>query len=105
MPLTGQPAFRRIAGELRAQIEGGELTEGSQLPSMAQLRETYSVSSTVVRDAINELRRDGLVIGQQGKGVFVANPDDARPADNADLASRVDQLERRVKALEDRDRS
>lgn len=101
--MTGQPAFRRLASDLRAQIESGELSEGAQLPSMAQLREAYSVSSTVVRDAINELRRDGLVVGQQGKGVFVAQPGERRESDEpSDLALRVEQLERRVKALEDR---
>ena len=69
--MSGTPAYLQVAADLRAQIERGELTPGAQLPSNAQLRGIYSVSNTVIRDAINELRRAGLVIGQQGKGGFV----------------------------------
>jgi GntR family transcriptional regulator len=75
---------------------------------MAQLRQRYGVSNTVVRDALNELRRDGLVVGQQGKGVFV------RPAsqsvtsangggdDSAEIRRELADLQRRVGALESR---
>src|SRR5437660_1026307 len=69
--LSGTPAYLQVAADLRKQIAGGSLPVGAQLPSMAQLRELYGVSNTVIRDALNDLRREGLVIGQQGKGVFV----------------------------------
>jgi GntR family transcriptional regulator len=69
--MSGTPAYVQVAEDLRSKIADGELPPGAQLPSNAQLREIYSVSNTVIRDAMNQLRRDGLVIGQQGKGVFV----------------------------------
>jgi GntR family transcriptional regulator len=69
--MSGTPAYVQVAGDLRSQIDRGTLPPGAQLPSSSQLREIYSVSNTVIRDAINELRRSGLVVGQQGKGVFV----------------------------------
>jgi DNA-binding FadR family transcriptional regulator len=74
---------------------------------MTQLRQQYGVSNTVVRDALSELRRDGLVIGQQGKGVFVrptgesatsANGDD----DSTSLRRELADLQRRVGVLESR---
>jgi DNA-binding FadR family transcriptional regulator len=70
---------------------------------MAQLREIYGVSSTVVRDALKELRRDGLIVGQQGKGVFVT--DAAGSADvNADseIMNRLQQLTETVRRLDER---
>jgi GntR family transcriptional regulator len=76
---------------------------------MAQLRQRYGVSNTVVRDALNELRRDGLVVGQQGKGVFVRPASQsAAPAngdggdDSAEIRRELADLQRRVGALESR---
>ena len=95
--MSGTPAYLQVAADLRAQIERGELTPGAQLPSNAQLRGIYSVSNTVIRDAINELRRAGLVIGQQGKGVFVLSE-----SGEGERTAPVEGLERRLAALEDR---
>lgn len=105
--MSGTPAYLQIAEDLRAQIGAGTLAPGAKLASMAQLRERYGVSNTVVRDALNELRREGLVVGQQGKGVFVreAGAQTARTDAGDELASlRRDMadLQRRVGALESR---
>ena len=45
--------------------------EGSLLPSEAELCSRYSVSRTVVRQALAELENDGLVLKVKGKGTFV----------------------------------
>jgi DNA-binding GntR family transcriptional regulator len=92
---VGLPAYQRVAGDLRNRIAGGELPVGSAIPSTARLIEQYRVSSTVARAAVAQLRADGLVVGQPGKGVFVrATPDAA--AENAvsveALGERVDRL-------------
>jgi GntR family transcriptional regulator len=91
--MSTAPAFRQLADELRARIVAGELSPGSQLPSMSQLREQHRVSSTVVRDALNELRHDGLIVGRQGKGVFVADDVTGAEPPPADIQTRLDRLE------------
>jgi GntR family transcriptional regulator len=68
---TGKPAYQHVADELRQQISDGRLSVGSQLPTVARLMEQYEVSSTVVKSAISQLKAEGVVIGQQGKGVYV----------------------------------
>ncbi|MEU8035697.1 winged helix-turn-helix domain-containing protein [Streptosporangium sp. NPDC049078] len=68
---TGRPAYLQIVDELRAQIRAGELPPGTALPSIAQLCERFDVSASVVKAAISVLRTEGVVVGQQGKGVFV----------------------------------
>jgi GntR family transcriptional regulator len=98
---TGEPAGRRLAGDLRRRILSGDMPEGSQLPSSSELREEHDVSSTVVRDAINTLKAEGLVVGQQGKGVFVAPLDSRNAPTNDNLTERVSALEERVQALEE----
>ncbi|RGA04480.1 GntR family transcriptional regulator [Microbispora triticiradicis] len=101
--MSGTPAYVQVAADLRSQIEKGVLPEGAQLPSMTRLREQYGVSNTVVRDALNELRREGLVVGQQGKGVFVRSRDAALAAPATEgLEGRLDELAETVRGLERR---
>lgn len=57
---------------LLERIRSGKLGPGVQLPTEAELCETYEVSRTVVREAVARLRSEGLVIPRQGKGVFVS---------------------------------
>jgi GntR family transcriptional regulator len=45
--------------------------EGTLLPSEAEMCAQYSVSRTVVRQALGELENDGLVLKVKGKGTFV----------------------------------
>lgn len=97
--LSGEPAYRQVASDLRRQIRGGKLPAGSQLPSLSQLMTTYNASSTVIKAAINELRTDGLVVGQQGKGIFVREPN-AEP-DEKSASAEVRALMNEIKALRD----
>jgi DNA-binding FadR family transcriptional regulator len=110
--LSGTPAYLQVAADLRKQIAGGALPVGAQLPSMTQLRELYGVSNTVIRDALNELRHEGLVVGQQGKGVFVraetaAGDAEGRgrqlsPGDASVIMRRLDELADVVRGLDER---
>ena len=92
---VGLPAYRQVAGDLRRRIAGGELPVGSAIPSTARLIEQYRVSSTVARAAVAQLRADGLVVGQPGKGVFVR----ATPEAAAETAVSVEALGERVGRL------
>jgi GntR family transcriptional regulator len=65
------PMYRRIADDLRAKIESGELPHGSQLPTELELREQYDASRNTVRDAIKSLITRGLVDTRPGQGTFV----------------------------------
>lgn len=68
---TGRPRYLEVADDLRKKIAMGTYPVGSNLPSTARLMQLYEASVTVVRAAVRELRTEGLVIGQPGKGVFV----------------------------------
>lgn len=93
--VSGLPAYRVIAAELRDQIRKGELPVGGQLPSTSQLMERFGVSLTVARAAVGELKAEGLVRGQPGKGVYV----ESAPAAENHMAARLDALERQVGQL------
>ncbi|MFI7455620.1 winged helix-turn-helix domain-containing protein [Nonomuraea sp. NPDC049714] len=100
---TGRPGYLQIADDLRAQIRGGSLEPGSPLPSTAKLAEQYGASLSVVKLAVGVLRTEGLVIGQQGKGVFVRDTDDPQAAGDelADLRATVHDLSVRLAKVEE----
>ena len=70
------PLYRRIADDLRAQIETGRLEPGSQLPPEEKLGELFSASRNTIRDAIKFLCNLSLVETRAGQGTFVVDPPD-----------------------------
>jgi GntR family transcriptional regulator len=71
---SGIPAHRQIAADLREKISAGVYTAGAKLPSERELVESYSVSRPTIRDAIQLLRSEGVVVVEHGRGVFVRPP-------------------------------
>ncbi|TIS53378.1 FadR/GntR family transcriptional regulator [Mesorhizobium sp.] len=65
----------RIATFLSREIESGELNPGTRLPTEQQLSEKFGVSRNVVREAIAQLRADGMIEARQGIGAFVLAPE------------------------------
>lgn len=95
---TGRPGYLQIADDLRAQIRSGSLAPGAALPSTAQLGQRYDVSASVVKAAISVLRTEGLIVGQQGKGVFVredaaTRAEAAEPSEQAGQAGSSEVME------------
>lgn len=68
------PYYSQITENLRKRIELGELKPGDQLPGEPELCRSYQVSRTVIRQALQELTYEGLIVRRKGKGTFVAQP-------------------------------
>lgn len=68
------PLHHQITLLLRRQISSGELKPGDMIPSESQLCSQYNVSRTTVRQALNQLVEENLIIRRRGKGSFVASP-------------------------------
>jgi DNA-binding GntR family transcriptional regulator len=66
-----QPAYLRVAGDLRKKIVDGSLPPHTRLPSQARIREEYGVSDTVALEARKVLMAEGLVEGRSGSGTYV----------------------------------
>lgn len=69
--VSGVPAYRQVATDLRGKISDGTYPAGSKLPSERTLIGAYSVSRITIREAIGLLRSEGLVVAEHGRGVFV----------------------------------
>ncbi|MEU6429766.1 GntR family transcriptional regulator [Microbispora sp. NPDC046973] len=70
-PTSDRAVFRQIADHLRDAIQDGRLRTGEKLPSEAQLMEHYHVARMTIRQAIQELKTEGLAVSEHGRGVFV----------------------------------
>jgi GntR family transcriptional regulator len=66
--------YHQLLGILRGRIESGEIGVGDRLPSEADLVSDFGVSRTTARRALDELRREGLVRREPGRGTFLASP-------------------------------
>lgn len=72
----GQPhtLYARVKEELRAEIINGDLKPFDQLPSESALTSRFSVSRITVRQALNDLQKEGVIFKVHGKGSFVSKP-------------------------------
>lgn len=76
----------KISSALRRDLAEGVFRPGDRLPSESALTREYSVSRTVVREAIAILRADGLVEARKGAGVFAVEVKPAKELPFNDLA-------------------
>ncbi len=60
--------------QIRDIITSGEWKEGQKLSSEQKLGEQFGVSRVVIREALQRLRSEKLIITRQGMGSFVSNP-------------------------------
>ncbi|MEP6463538.1 MAG: GntR family transcriptional regulator [Frankiaceae bacterium] len=70
-PTSDRPVFRQIADLLRAQMLDGSLPEGARLPSERELMETYGAARGTVRQSVAQLKAEGLIQMEHGRGAFV----------------------------------
>ena len=68
------PYYIQLIDVLKEKISKGDWKPGDRIPSEPELCQTYGVSRTVVRQALGEIERDGMIIRRKGKGTFVAEP-------------------------------
>ena len=61
----------RIAAQIGRDIAEGRIVPGEKLPTEHVLAKGFGVSRSVVREAIAQLRNEGLVETRQGVGAFV----------------------------------
>lgn len=71
--MSGKSLRAQVVESIRHKIESGVWPPGHRLPTKRELAVEYGVSTAVIDAAMIELRLAGLVRGQQGKAVYVAD--------------------------------
>ncbi len=73
-PASPLPRWAQLAEDLRRRLAAGEFAE--RIPTEGELGAQYAVSRSTVRQALAQLRADGLLESRQGTGTFVTPPDE-----------------------------
>ncbi|WP_047121831.1 winged helix-turn-helix domain-containing protein [Streptomyces leeuwenhoekii] len=80
-------AYEQVADDLRKKIASGTLKAGQRLDGNAKMAERYGVAAMTIRHALDILRKERLIVSQQGRGTFVAS--DPESADSAERATQM----------------
>ncbi|HMN45198.1 MAG TPA: GntR family transcriptional regulator [Povalibacter sp.] len=88
-PQSGTPIYRQLVDQVTRLISGGQLTPGTELPSVRELAELHAVNPMTISKAYTLLETEGLLERQRGKPMRVAT----RRRNQAPLAQRLQQLE------------
>jgi GntR family transcriptional regulator len=72
------PLYIQIKEAIRAKIIDGTYVGHQQLPSENDMITAFGVSRITVRQAVNDLQKEGLLFKVHGKGTFVALPNVAQ---------------------------
>ena len=66
------PYYAQVIELLQEQIQQGEWQSGDQLPGEPELCRIFGVSRTVVRQALDHLARQQIIVRVKGRGTFIA---------------------------------
>ena len=67
------PLYLDIRRDLHMRLVAGEYTTGAAIPSEAKLAEWYRTTKLTVRNALDGLEDEGLIVRVQGKGTFATH--------------------------------
>ncbi len=67
----GSPLYRQVADVLRLQIQQGQFNPREPMPTHRELVTKFDVSPATIREALRTLTKEGLIVGEQGRGTFV----------------------------------
>ena len=68
---SAMPLYYQLKEIFIEMLKSGEWQEGQEIPSERELMEEYDVSRSTVRQALNELALNGMILKKQGRGTFV----------------------------------
>ncbi|MBO5303454.1 MAG: GntR family transcriptional regulator [Lachnospiraceae bacterium] len=86
--------YEQIVSQIRQEIAGGELTEGTALPSIRALAAELEVSVITTKRAYEELEKEGLIRSVAGKGFYVCafNQEYVREKQLMEIEKRMSEL-------------
>lgn len=85
--------------DLRDRIERGEYATGAQIPTKAELMESYGVALGTLDRALEVLRAEGFISTVHGLGTFAKSPPPKQTEPEAD-SERLVEVEHRLARLE-----
>ena len=94
-PQSGIPIYRQVVEQVRRMVTSGQLTPGTELPSIRDLAVEHAVNPMTISKAYALLEAEGLLMRHRGKPMTVA----AQKHAQSPLAQRVKQVEAHIEHL------
>ncbi len=66
--------YLQVKEDIEKRISDGEYRSGQRIPSERTLCTQFNMSRMTVRQAINELVKEGKLYREKGRGTFVSSP-------------------------------
>lgn len=89
-PTRDRTLSDRVYETVLQMIVSGEIPVGAKLPTENALSEQLQVSRPVLRQALKQLREDGVIVSRQGSGSFVQQQPEGAVLDFAPVGSIAD---------------
>ncbi|MCY0092532.1 GntR family transcriptional regulator [Hoeflea ulvae] len=77
-PIGFKPLYAQVRERLMRRLVDGDWTPGMLLPSEMELARQLNVSQGTVRKALDSMTADNLLLRRQGRGTYVAEPEESR---------------------------
>ncbi len=94
-PSSGIPIYRQLIDQVRRLVASGQLTPGTELPSVREVAAEYTVNPTTISKAYSLLESEGLVQRNRGKPMTISGGRQK----SGSLPQRLRQIESQVEAL------
>jgi len=75
-PMSAVPLYEQIARHITEAIGKRDLAPGDRIPAGRDLAEDWQVGYSTVMHAMAVLQERGVLVATQGKGTFVAEPEE-----------------------------
>jgi GntR family transcriptional regulator len=86
------PIYYQIKQTIRAWLMNKDFKPGQKIPSENELSQMFAVSKMTVRQAINQLVQEGLLISKKGSGTFVSEKNRVPDKYSIEFAGSMDQI-------------
>ena len=94
-PSSGVPIYLQLIQQVRRMVASGQLTPGTELPSVREVATEYTVNPTTISKAYSLLENEGLLQRNRGKPMTIS----AGRHTSGSLTQRLKQIESQVDAL------
>jgi GntR family transcriptional regulator len=94
-PSSGVPIYLQLMQQVRRMVASGQLTPGTELPSVREIATEYTVNPSTISKAYSLLENEGLLQRNRGKPMTIATGRQVAGS----LAQRLKQIEPQVEAL------
>src|SRR5580698_492188 len=94
-PSSGVPIYLQLIHQVRRMVASGQLSPGTELPSVREVATEYTVNPTTISKAYSLLENEGLLQRNRGKPMTIAGSRHG----TGSLGQRLKQIEPQVEAL------